>query len=70
MVHAVVRAVATRNDVHATDLPPLYDRIDPDAMAALVDQSTSRRSDVVIGFDYLGDHVVVSQDGHVCIYDE
>jgi len=55
-VRAVVRAVARERDRKPTDLPPLYNAIEPDALDGLA----SRDGDVRVTFEYAGYQVIVS----------
>ena len=50
---SVVEAVAQQSGVDATELPPLHDVVDPDALDALF-RSTGRNPerDVQVSFDY------------------
>ncbi|AGB32594.1 hypothetical protein C488_13048 [Natrinema pellirubrum DSM 15624] len=59
----VVRAVASALDTTPLDLrPPLYERVDPEALDSLV-RSGSR--DLRVRFRYQGRPVVVTGDGRV-----
>lgn len=63
-VYAVVTAVADRTGQEPTELPPLADAVDPDALNALFaagDGGTVRR----VAFEYCGYTVVVRGDGAV-----
>lgn len=62
---AVVERVAAREGVDHTELVPLYEAIDPDALDGLIE--TSGRDDPVlqIGFTYHGYDVTVTGDGGV-----
>jgi hypothetical protein len=65
---AVVSAVAAHDGVDETDLPPLYDAIDPDALDALlasVQDSGSGRASV--DFEYAGHRIVVTEDRTVTV---
>jgi hypothetical protein len=65
---AVIRAVAAHDGVDETELPPLYDAVDPDALDALL---ASTRADgpgqASVTFEYAGHTVVVSGDGTVSL---
>lgn len=60
---AVVEAVAAREGVAETELPPLADAVDPDALEAVVDGDGDRR----ISFEYHGYAVTVHPDGSVSL---
>lgn len=47
---ALVQEIAAAEGVDPTELPPLYDAIDTDALDALVQQSGA--ADVTVEFDY------------------
>jgi hypothetical protein len=57
----VIRTISTAADSDPTELPPLYDAIDPDALDALVE----RMSDGSVSFAYAGYDVTVESDGTV-----
>lgn len=61
-IHDIVSAVADANGQSHTDLPPLLDAIDPDALVAFVD---SADDDAELSFDYCDRRVVVSGTGEV-----
>lgn len=58
---AVVEAVATARAVDPTELPPLNDHIDPDALDQLVQETSS----VQVSFVYDGADVFVTSDGAI-----
>jgi hypothetical protein len=63
-----VSAVAARDGVDETDLPPLYDAVDPDALDALLGSvRTDGPDEVSVGFEYAGYTVVVSEDGAISL---
>lgn len=65
---AVVRAVANVEDVPPSEIPPLYDHVDPDALDALVDRSGEFTGGVVrITFTYLDYRLTVTQHGTVVV---
>ncbi|AEM59461.1 hypothetical protein HISP_19815 (plasmid) [Haloarcula hispanica N601] len=49
---AIVTAIAAKESVTETSLPPLYNRIDPDALDTLVAGQTN--DDIQISFTYSG----------------
>lgn len=63
----VVFAVADRTGVSAHELPPLYDRIDPDALNALV---RSDDADLELSFSFAGYRVTVDTDGAIHVREE
>lgn len=66
---SVVTAVARAHGVHPTDLPPLFDTIDPEALDALVTHHVERssRTDLVVTFVYEGCEVTVHGDGEIVV---
>ncbi|MFW5934842.1 MAG: HalOD1 output domain-containing protein [Halolamina sp.] len=58
-----VQAVATTTKTDPTDLPPLYDAIDPDALVGIVDGMT--RGEVV--FTYADCRVTVTGEGSITV---
>lgn len=65
-VATIVREVADRKGVDFTDLPPLYDEIDPEALETLADSlAESQRGE--IRFTYCGYDVLIDSDGHVIV---
>jgi hypothetical protein len=66
---AVVEALATAAGVEPTDLPPLYDFVDPDALDTLFDGHHKATSgDTILSFRVNAWNVFVRGDGrvHVC----
>lgn len=63
VIAAVVRAVADREGKAVTELPPLYDAVDPDVLRRFVDSETG--SGATLRFTYCGHEVVVRDDGSV-----
>lgn len=62
---AVVAAVAERDGVETTDLPPLYGAIGPDILEILHDAEAD--SDQRVTFDYAGYRITVSSDGSIVL---
>lgn len=60
----IVRAVADVDDVDPTELPPLYEAIDPDALDAVF----RGRSDGSVTFDYSGYTVTVRENAEVTVH--
>ena len=65
----VIRGIATLNGEQPTDIKPLHDVIDPDALDALFqpvsEESTERRANV--SFPFEGYEVTVYADGEIVI---
>jgi len=61
-VVAVVERVAAADGVDPTDLPPLDDRVDADALDQLL---TDAAADVTVEFEYAGYTVVARSGGAV-----
>ncbi|ELY92857.1 hypothetical protein C483_06907 [Natrialba hulunbeirensis JCM 10989] len=60
---AIVRAVAIEKNVPVTDLSPLYEQVDPDAIAELLDHANTKQSTVRIEFVFEGYRVIAADDG-------
>ena len=60
---ALVEAVADRKKVDPTDLPPLYDVVDPDALDTLLDDVEE------VSFAYSGYHVTLRTGGVARVVD-
>lgn len=69
MSNRVVTAVATTKETEPTDLDPLYEVIDPDALDALYGRGGMERagSPDRVEFTYAGCDVVVAGDGSVTV---
>lgn len=67
---AVIRAVAILSDKPPTELPPLYDAVDPDALNAIITDgvSTSEQGRVEITFSFNNYLVKITSagDGYIC----
>lgn len=63
VVLTIVRTVADREDDDVTELPPLYDVVDPDVLQSFVESRTE--AGATFQFTYSGYDVVVRDDGHV-----
>lgn len=61
-IYDVVSAVAEASGQSHTELSPLLETIDPDALVAFVE---SAADDAELAFDYCGHRVTVSGDGDV-----
>lgn len=67
---AIVRALAAASGAEPTDLEPLYDSIETDALDALLgDPVFGDGASLVVEFVTSGYRVVVRGDGHVSVLD-
>lgn len=64
---AIPKRIATLEGVDLTELDPLYNAIDPDALDALVGASGQNDSPLQIEFTYHGYDVAVTGDGTIHI---
>ncbi len=64
MSTVLIEAVASIRDVTATELDPLYETVDPDAIDALCD-GPNTGNPLEISFQYEGCGVNVSSDGRI-----
>lgn len=65
---AIVRTVADRRGVESSELPPLYDWVDPEALERVFDAPTSdSMSERRFVFDYAGHTITVEQDDELSI---
>jgi hypothetical protein len=62
---SVVERVAAREGVDHTELTPLFDAIDPDALDKILDTSPHTGSALQVSFTYHGYDVTVTGDGEV-----
>ncbi|WP_256393348.1 HalOD1 output domain-containing protein [Natronoarchaeum rubrum] len=62
---ALVRAVADARGVEATELPPLYDVVDADALDSLV-----REQEVTMTIEYQGFLATIRGDGRLELVDQ
>lgn len=68
---AVIDAVAAASGTDPTELPPLYDAINPDALNALFESQGKRdRADLRVEFSYNGFNVIVEGDLQVTVREE
>lgn len=65
LAFAVVDSVSAAENATPTELPPLYETIDPDALNALFAGRGATTGSVV--FQYHGYTVAVASDGRVCL---
>lgn len=66
----VVERIAKHEDADPTELSPLFDAIDPDALDAIIDSAERRNTPLDIEFSYHGYAVTVTSDGAVHVTDE
>jgi hypothetical protein len=65
---AVIEAVAIATNREPTDMDPLYDAVDPDALdAILVDGERAVPQDLVVSFTYMDCEVVLRANGDVMV---
>lgn len=64
---AIVERVAALEDIDHTELDPLFEAVDPDALDALVDTTGRSDSALQMGFTHHGYEVTVTGDGVVHI---
>lgn len=63
----IVQRVASVTEQEITQLPPLYDRIDPDALDDVVSSIETGQSPLSIRFTYAGEEVTIDGAGTVSI---
>lgn len=61
----IIRSVADAADVDPTELPPLYDTVDPDALDSIFSASALVSGEMT--FEYVDYLVTVSADDHVVV---
>jgi hypothetical protein len=61
-IHRILEAIATETDIDETQLPPLYDVIDPDVVASFVE---STNADAQLEFEYYDHVVTIDHTGQV-----
>jgi hypothetical protein len=64
---AVVDLVHTITDEPPTELPPLYDAVDPEALNALVGRSAGKSGQCTVTFSYRTLLITVRDDGEVVV---
>ncbi|WP_161991510.1 HalOD1 output domain-containing protein [Natronorubrum aibiense] len=67
ILRTILRGVAVAENVPVSELEPLYQRIETDALVALLNHADDVESGVRVEFTVHGHTVVVSDDGAVCI---
>lgn len=67
---AVLETIELHSGVDAIDLPPLSDRVNPDALNEFIDQAPPNPDGEAlrVGFAYAGYWVVVRSDAHVTVW--
>ena len=65
LVVSIVEAVAAVTNREPTAMSPLYETVDPEALADLV--TSDRERPVDVSFDYEGCEVTVSSDGRIVV---
>ena len=70
--HAIATAVADTEGTDPLDLPPLYEWIDVDALAMVLNGAHERHSDgtIEVKFTYAGYHVTARGDGRLVLAPE
>jgi len=66
----IVQRIATATGKEVTRLPPLYQRIDPDALDAVVNSVDAGPSPLSIRFTYAGHQITITGSGSVSIESE
>ena len=67
VLQTILRGVAAIENVPIPELEPLYERIEPEALAALCSHADDAGSAVTVTFTAYGHTIVVSHDGRVCV---
>lgn len=71
VLQRVVTGVADATDAEPTDLPPLYETIDPDVLEKLAENSPPPENEpVYLRFSYCGCTVIVDSDGTVTVTED
>ena len=65
---AVTTAVSRATGVAVTDLAPLYDYMDPDALHEFVASMRDREVETSVTFEYEGHDVRVRGDGEILVW--
>jgi hypothetical protein len=69
VIEALVRALAEARGVCVTEVAPLYDVVDPDALGRLFQTDDGADSELRLDFRVDNWSVSVSADGRVCVFD-
>jgi len=64
---SIVRAVAAVTGTEPTEMRPLYEVVDPEAMNRLVTRSGARTRPIRLSFRFENCAVTVHADGHVVV---
>ncbi|USZ67697.1 hypothetical protein NGM10_13295 [Halorussus salilacus] len=65
---AVTSAISRATGAAVTDLAPLYEYMDPDALHAFVASMRDRERETSITFEYEGHDVTVRSDGEILVW--
>lgn len=68
MLDTIVRALAIAKNVPASDLDPLYERVDSEALVSLLGRPQRHEATVCIEFAIDEHWVLVSNDRRVCVH--
>lgn len=69
-VPKLLQIVATAESDHVLELPPLYETVDPDALAMLFAHDSDNDSRVRVEFTYLSYRIIIDDVGEVTVYPE
>lgn len=70
VVEKIVEEISTAEQVGPTDLPPIYEEINPDALNQLFRSDNGPLSDdIEVSFSYNGYSVTVTDDGAIEVED-
>lgn len=64
LIHDIVEAVADAGEIDPTELPPLYNTIDPDALNALF---RSSEMEMTAALSYHGYDIIVHSGGDITV---
>lgn len=65
---AVTNAISRATGASVTELAPLYEYMDPDALHQFVDSMRDRETETSITFEYEGHDVTVRGDGEILVW--
>jgi hypothetical protein len=65
---AITCAISRATGVSVTDLEPLYEYMDPDALHEFVSSMRDRETETSITFQYEGHDVTVREDGEILVW--
>lgn len=66
---AVIAAVATFTSREPTDLPPLFEAVDPDALNRLFTHPYDAGRRFTVNFNYAGCAIQIARDGQITVSD-